>query len=86
MTDPGLPLEQLVDLMGRAHAANEDAPLAYSSQDVADQWVLVPRAHLRTIQSWGGEVDEVEAIMMLANILADGRLLGVKEADDDASS
>jgi hypothetical protein len=47
--------------------------------------VLVPRAHLRTIESWYGEVDEVKAITMITDILADARLLGLKE-DDDAEA
>jgi hypothetical protein len=75
----------LIDLMARAKAANEEAPLLFANQDIVEQWVLVPRAHLRTIESWYGEVDEVKAITMITDILADARLLGLKE-DDDAEA
>ena len=38
-------------------------------------WVLVPRAHLRTIQGWDRHIGEVEAILMCAAILADAQLM-----------
>ena len=62
----------------RAHAADSDSPILFAEQDIVDQWVLVPRIHVRTIQAWGrsGEIDEASAVLMCAEILADARLLG----------
>ena len=64
------------DLTARAKAADTDPPIVYAPAAVVRDWVLVPRRHLKTIQSWDGEIDEVEAIMLLAEILADARLIG----------
>lgn len=75
--------QRLVALLaGRAKEADECPPLIYTSQDIVDNWVLVPRAHLRTIQSWNGEIDEAKAIQIVTAILADARLLGRREASD----
>jgi hypothetical protein len=43
--------------------------------DTAANWVLVPREHLRTMQSWNGEIDEVDAILMCAAIFRDAVIL-----------
>jgi hypothetical protein len=64
------------DLIARAKAADTEPPIVYAPAAVVRDWVLVPRRHLKTIQGWDGEVDEVEAIMLLAEILADARLIG----------
>ena len=41
--------------------------------------VLVPRRLLRKMQSWYGEIDDVAAILMCAEIMADARLIGEQE-------
>jgi hypothetical protein len=68
------------DIIARAKAADTEPPIIYAPAAVVRDWVLVPRRHLKTIQSWDGEIDEVEAIMLLAEILADARLIGSTEA------
>lgn len=78
MTEPESPAAMLMNLMARANASNQEAPLLFADQDMVDQWVLVPRAHLQMIQSWGVNIDEVDAVLMIAKILADARLLGLK--------
>lgn len=72
-------LEQLLDLMTRAEEAMNSAPVLYANQEIVDRWVLVPREHLRTIESWHGEIDEDRAIGMITEILADVRLIGLKD-------
>jgi hypothetical protein len=68
------------DLTARAKAADTEPPVIYAPAAVVRDWVLVPRRHLKTIQGWDGEIDEVKAIMLLAEILADARLIGSTEA------
>lgn len=70
-------------LRERARRADEDPPPLRASDDVVDEWVLVPRAHLRTIQSWAGQIDEAAAITMCGEIFLDARLIGrAKEITD----
>lgn len=78
------PIDNLLDIMTRANAASNDPPLLYASDKIVDEWVLVPRAHLRTIASWSDQVDEIDAINMMTAILADARLLGRKDKLDVA--
>jgi hypothetical protein len=66
--------------VARAKAADTEPPIVCAPAAVVRDWVLVPRRHLKTIQSWNGEIDEVDAIMLLAEILADARLIGSTEA------
>lgn len=67
-----------MDLQARCLVSDEAEPILYAAKDIVDGWVLVPRAHLRTIQNWDGDIDEIDAIMMCAEILADARLIGLK--------
>lgn len=76
------PVENLLDLLTRADAASNDPPLLYASDEIVDKWVLVPRAHLRMIQSWGDQIDDISAINMITEILADARLIGRKDQPD----
>ncbi len=75
------------DLAERAHAADTDPPIiSTSARTIADEWVLVPRKHLRTIQSWGGGIDEADAMLMCIEILADARLIGYVGDQDHCPS
>ncbi len=69
-------LAAMIDLTVRALAASNEPPILFASDNIVDQWVLVPRKHLRTMLDWHGEIDETNAIMMCTAILADARPLG----------
>lgn len=74
------------DLERRADAASCESPLIYTDQEIADQWVLVPRVHMQTIMSWDGEITDLKAIRMITDIVADARLIGVKGEEPDVKA
>lgn len=70
------------DLERRAEASNTEPPVLYAPLEVAERWVLVPRLLLRRLQMLGQagvEISHEQALLFLAELLADGRLIGVKE-------
>jgi hypothetical protein len=78
------------DIYARAHAADTEPPILFASKEIAEEWVLVPRRHFKAIQSFdvaiygpgeeqGDDINGTKAILMLAEILADARLLGVDD-------
>lgn len=70
-------------LAERALEASTAPPILYAPKAVADEWVLVPRHLLRQMAEWGAQpvnqMDTVKAVLMLAEVVADARLLGVEK-------
>lgn len=56
-------------------------PLLYVSQELADEWVLVPRELMRRIVRLDPDADtaDAQAWLFLAEIVARAELLDVKE-------